>query len=131
MRQELFSPGGAWSGVAGAGEVPASPGLWSLGLGSVSSPFGLQERRKGFWFNINAELVIYGATEPDAEVTIGGRVIKLRPDGTFSYRFSLPDGKYELPAIATSADGTDSRSAALVFSRATEYRGKVDAHPQD
>ena len=53
----------------------------------------------------------------------------LRPDGTFSYRFSLPDGRYELPAVATSADGTDSRSAGLEFSRSTEYRGDVGNHP--
>ena len=88
-------------------------------------------RRRGFWFNVNAELIIYGATEPDAEVTIGGRVIKLRADGTFSYRFSLPDGKYELPAVAVSADKVEARAAELEFSRSTEYRGEVGAHPQD
>ena len=80
---------------------------------------------------MNAELIIYGATEPDASVTIGGRKIRLRPDGTFSYRFALPDGNYELPAIATSAAGDDSRAAALRFVRQTEYRGEVGAHQQD
>src|SRR5688500_20153543 len=34
-----------------------------------------------FWFKINAELIIYGATEPDAKVAIADRPIKLRPDG--------------------------------------------------
>ncbi len=101
-------------------------------VSSLSSPYGgAGERPKGFWFNVNAELIIYGATEPDAAVTIGGRTIRLRPDGTFSYRFVLPDGRYQLPAVATSADGSDSRSAALEFSRSTEYRGEVHAHPQD
>jgi len=104
---------------------------WSGAVSSISSPFGGAERQKGFWFNVNAELIIYGATEADAKVTIGGRTIKLRPDGTFSYRFSLPDGQYELPAIATSNDGTDSRSAELKFNRGTQYRGDVQAHPQD
>jgi hypothetical protein len=107
------------------------PSSWSGAVSSFSSPLGGWERRKGFWFNVNAELIIYGATEPDAEVKIGERVIRLRPDGTFSFRFSLPDGKYDLPAIATSADGTDSRSAALAFSRKTDYRGDVGKHPQD
>jgi len=107
------------------------PGSWSGALGSISSPFGGAERKKGFWFNVNAELIIYGATESDATVTIGGRKIRLRPDGTFSYRFSLPDGQYELPAVATSSDGTDSRSAELKFSRGTQYQGEVTAHPQD
>ena len=36
----------------------------SLGISSLSSPFGGLEQPKGFWFNVNAELIIYGATEP-------------------------------------------------------------------
>jgi uncharacterized protein len=103
----------------------------SPGVSSLSSPFGGAEQPKGFWFNINAELIIYGATEPTARVTLDGREIKLRPDGSFSFRFALPDGKYELPAVAVSADGTEARAADLKFSRATEYRGDVGAHPQD
>ena len=100
-------------------------------FGSISSPFGGEQKRRGFWFNVNAELIIYGATETDASVSIGGRKIKLRPDGSFSYRFALPDGQYPLPAVATSADGTDKRWADLHFSRATQYGGEVGTHPQD
>jgi hypothetical protein len=111
--------------------LPSSPMGAISSISSISSPFGGQERRKGFWFNVNAELIIYGATEPDAQVTIGGRPIKLRPDGTFSFRFALPDGDYELPAIAVSADKTDGRAAELKFARGTRYRGEVGAHPQD
>ena len=120
--QELSSQAAAQLGQAGS---------WSGAVASLSSPFGGREKAKGFWFNVNAELIIYGATEPDATVTIGGRTIRLRPDGSFSYRFSLPDGHYELPAVATSADGTDTRSAELEFSRQTAYHGDVKAHPQD
>ena len=103
----------------------------SLGVSSLSSPFGGVEQPKGFWFNINAELIIYGATEPTAKVTLGGHEIKLRHDGSFSYRFALPDGKYDLPTVAVSADNTDARAANLKFSRETEYLGDVGAHPQD
>ena len=109
----------------------SSMGVSSFGISSLSSPFGGMEREKGFWFNVNAELIIYGATEPDAKVTLGGHEIKLRPDGSFSYRFSLPDGKYDMPAVAVSADGDDARAAELKFMRATEYLGDVGAHPQD
>jgi len=103
----------------------------SLGVSSLSSPFGGLEQAKGFWFNVNAELIIYGATEPTARVTLGGHEIKLRPDGSFSYRFALPDGKYDLPAVAVSTDGTEARAADLKFSRTTDYLGDVGAHPQD
>jgi len=109
----------------------SSLGVSSFGVSSLSSPFGGMEKSKGFWFNVNAELIIYGATEPNAKVTLGGHEIKLRSDGTFSFRFALPDGKYDLPAVAVSADGDDARAADLKFTRATEYLGDVGAHPQD
>jgi hypothetical protein len=124
-------------------EVPSSLELLEeeLPLGEVApesmAPSSLEiaapgaEARKGFWFRVNAELIIYGSTEPDARVSIGGRPIRLRPDGTFSYRFALPDGVYELPVVAIARDGHDGRAAELRFSRATGYSGDVPAHPQD
>jgi hypothetical protein len=108
--------------------LPASP---LAALGSVSSPFGGIESQRGFWFNVNAELIIYGSTEPDAKVTVAGRPIKLRRDGSFSFRFALPDGNYALPASAQSADGGETRRAELAFSRQSQYHGEVGAHPQD
>jgi hypothetical protein len=99
--------------------------------GAISSPSGGEAAAGGFWFNVNAELILYGATEPNATISIAGRVIRLRPDGSFSYRFALPDGQYELPVVAVSADQTDGRAAELRFSRRTEYRGHVGDQPQD
>ena len=98
----------------------------------ISSPFGVAraEKRRGFWFNINAELIIYGATERGAKVTIGPRAVALRPDGTFSFRFALPDGNYDLPVTAVAPDGEESRSAKLFFGRSSHYQGDVGAHPQ-
>ena len=110
-------------------------GISSPGISGASSPFGgggaSASQVKGFWFNVNAELIIYGATEPGAKVTLGGHEIKLRADGTFSFRFALPDGKYDLPAVAVSASGDDARAADLKFSRETQYLGDVGATPQD
>jgi hypothetical protein len=128
LEQDVTSPVTAF----GAAGVPAPVG--PSGISSVTSPFGGGgggATAKGFWFNVNAELIIYGATEPSAKVTLGGHEIKLRADGTFSFRFSLPDGKYDLPAVAVSADGTDGRAAELKFSRETQYLGDVGATPQD
>ncbi|MCX6903545.1 MAG: hypothetical protein NTW03_08715 [Verrucomicrobia bacterium] len=124
----LEGPGGAVAPELSSplAEDQAPPGISSL---SAIPPEGAPPR--SFWFNLNAELIIYGATEPDAVVTLGGRQIKLRPDGSFSCRFALPDGIFSLAAEAASADGQDKRRAELGFSRATRYQAEVQKHPQD
>ena len=40
--------------------------LCRFGISSVTSPFGGGGggQAKGFWFNVNAELIIYGSTSP-------------------------------------------------------------------
>jgi hypothetical protein len=128
LQKEISSIGAAQLGLTSS--LGSAFGVSSQ-AGSVSSPFGGVPRRRGFWFNVNAELIIYGATEPDATVTIGDRTIKLRPDGSFSFRFALPDGDYRLPAAAHSADGEETRAADLRFHRGTKYQGDVGVHPQD
>lgn len=110
------------SAAAGAEQ----PELAEIPEGISSPSGGEQPLHKGFWFNVNAELVVYGATEPNARVEIGGKAIQLRPDGTFSLRFALPDGTYELTAKAISPGG-EMRQAKLEFRRCTEYQGEVGA----
>ncbi|HZR17890.1 MAG TPA: DUF4912 domain-containing protein [Verrucomicrobiae bacterium] len=100
----------------------------SSGVSSAELVREAAPHQRGFWFNVNAELVIYGATQPDSKVTVGGRPIALRPDGTFSYRFALPDGKYELPLVAQSISG-EERAATLEFSRETLYSPGTAALP--
>jgi len=99
--------------LAGAEAGITSPGMTAVPAGAREEP------PEVFWFNINAELVLYGATEPDAQVAIAGQPIHLRPDGTFSYRFALPDGNYDLLATAISAHD-DRRQVRLQFSRHTD-----------
>ena len=74
-------------------------------------------------------MILYGSTERDARLTIAGRPVALREDGSFSFRFLLPDGRFDLPVVAVNATGTDGRSAAVTFSRATSVRGEVGVHP--
>jgi hypothetical protein len=117
------------------GEISAAQAGLPAPLGgegeSVSSPAAPAEQRPtGFWLNVNAELVIYGGTEPAASVSIGGQPISLRPDGTFSCRCSLPDGEHTATVSALSAEG-EQRQAELQFSRHTTYHGEVAPAPQD
>jgi len=94
--------------------------LGSGALSSVSSPTLRKVKPKGFWLVVNTELILYGATEPDAKVTVQGRPVSLRPDGTFSLRFALPDGKQVLPVKATSFDVSDERTITPVVTRETK-----------
>ncbi len=101
----------------------------SSGMFSAFSPAGSSwsggAPQRGFWFNINAEVIIYGATEPDAKVTIDGKAVRLRSDGTFSFHYTFPDGHFKLPVIAISKSGDDERKAELQFERRTKITGDV------
>jgi uncharacterized protein len=94
----------------------------SGGLASMGSEGG-RPRVKGpedFWLVVNTELIVYGATEPDAKVTIQGNPIRLNEDGTFSVRYALPDGKQEIPVKAVSASGTQERQITPIVEKRTE-----------
>jgi len=86
-------------------------------LFSLSSPSYARER--GFWMHVDAELIVYGATEPDANVTVQDKPIQLRPDGTFTLRFALPDGKQTIKVTAVSADGKEERTVTPEVTRQT------------
>ncbi|MDP3804098.1 MAG: DUF4912 domain-containing protein [Candidatus Omnitrophota bacterium] len=91
----------------------------SGGISSAASFYRSLSERK-FWLVVNTELIVYGATEPDAKVTAQGKEIKLRPDGTFTLRFDLPDGKQVIPVEAVSSDGVDHRRITPIVTRKTE-----------
>lgn len=127
VRRKLLEITGSLAAAELSRREQILPAISSFGHAVESAPVGSRQ----FWFNVNAELIVYGATEANAKVSIAGRKVKLRPDGTFSFRFSLPDGRYELPLLAVSRDGEESREARLRFSRASEYERGAGVHPQD
>jgi hypothetical protein len=102
---------------------PSGVGMWALptesGIGFASAP-PVQPRK--FWLVADAELIVYGATEPDATVTIGGRKIQLNPDGTFRFQMSFQDGLIDYPIMAVAADGVQTRSIQMKFTRETPSR---------
>lgn len=94
----------------------ASGGISSAGFSPAKRK---PERQRKFWLVVNTELIVYGATEPDAAVTICGKPITLRSDGTFSSRFSLPDGKQVIPVKGKSSDGIDEITITPVVTKQT------------
>jgi hypothetical protein len=107
------------SGV-GMWALPTVSGLTMSGVGFSASEAPVRPRQ--FWLVADAELIVYGATEPDATVTIGGRPIKLNPDGTFRFQMSFQDGLIDYPIMAVAADGEQTRSIQMKFTRETPSR---------
>jgi uncharacterized protein len=109
---------GRSSPVGGAWQERLKQGLFSSGLSS--SPVKRLVKERNFWLKVDCELIVYGATEPDAKVTVQGMPIKLRPDGTFTLRYYLPDGKQVIPVKATSADNLEERTITPTVVRETK-----------
>ncbi len=111
------------SGV-GMWALPTASGINMSGVGMSGAGFSgsVPMRPRKFWLVADAELIVYGATEPDATVTIGGRPIKLNPDGTFRYQMSFQDGLIDYPIMAVAADGEQTRSIHMKFTRETPSR---------
>ncbi len=110
------------AGLTGAGFTMSGAGLTMSGAGLGSSASAPPVRPRQFWLIADAELIVYGATEPDATVTIGGRPIKLNPDGTFRFQMSFQDGVIDYPIQAVAADGEQTRSIQMTFTRETPER---------
>ncbi len=123
------------SGV-GMWAVPTVSGLTMSGVGMSGVGFSASAvpiRPRQFWLIADAELIVYGATEPDATVTIGGEPIKLNPDGTFRFQMSFQDGLIDYPIMAVAADGEQTRSIDMKFNRETPSRNtntKEEAVPE-
>lgn len=121
----IFPSGvGLWAvpTLSGAGLTMSGAGLTMSGAGLGFSASAVPVRPRKFWLIADAELIVYGATEPDATVTIGGRPIKLNADGTFRFQMSFQDGLIDYPILAVAADGEQSRSIHMKFERETPAR---------
>ena len=110
MRQRLKSDISSWGGSGAVSSFGGSP---------------VAVKRRGFWFMLDCELIVYGATEPDAKVTMQGHPVHLRPDGTFTVRFALPDGTQKIETTAKSADGVEERTITPTVGRNTESLSKI------
>jgi hypothetical protein len=93
--------------------------MGSAAISSISSPAGIPTEKRHFWLVLDTELIVYGATEPDAHLTVDGQPVVLRPDGSFTLRMALPDGLKIIPVTAQSNDGKDKITITPVVSKET------------
>jgi len=108
------------SGVGMSGLTMSGFGMSGVGMSGVG--FAAPMRPRQFWLVADAELIVYGATEPDATVYVGGQPIKLNADGTFRFQMSFQDGLIDYPIFAVAADGEQNRAIHLKFNRETPER---------
>ena len=126
--EELFRLSGGGSSKLGASEglrsrlsAELNSELSSGGVSSFSSPAGGgPSKKRGFFLNADTELILYGNTEADASLTVKGEKVDLRPDGSFSLRFHLPNGIINLPVEAVSNDKVDKITIKISVERKTE-----------
>ena len=76
-------------------------------------------RQRSFWLVADAELIVYGATDPSAQLMIGSEVVPLSAEGTFRVQVPFRDGQQLYPIQAVAADGEQKRNITLQFERFT------------
>jgi len=95
-------------------------GFWASGgndsgLGGVTS----NNLKRPFWLVADAELVVYGSTDPSAKVTIGDEEVPLTSAGTFRLQVPFRDGIQEYPIEAKDIEGKQLRNITMHFERKT------------
>ena len=90
-------------------------GIWSSGLNDSGA--GILNR--SFWLVADAELIVYGATDPSATLTIGDEKVPLASDGTFRLQVPFRDGSQNYEIKATDSTGEQERSITMRFDRNT------------
>jgi len=114
------------SAFAASSHSASGSGLWASGRNESGA--GLSPRQRSFWLVADAELIVYGATDPAARLTIGGEDVPLSADGTFRIQVPFRDGQQLYPIEAIAADGEQKRNITLEFRRTTP---EANVNPQE
>jgi len=80
----------------------------------------LQQQSGEMPFAIDAEVIVYGAADRNAHVTLKGEPVELRADGTFAVRICMPNKRQVIPIVASSGDGVEQRTIILAVERNTK-----------
>jgi len=102
-----------------------SPMKTRFGVGAAA----LYGRENEFVLTVDSEMIIYGSTKPGSHITLKGEPVNLRPDGTFTVRYSLDDRREVIPVVATSQDGCQQRTTVVAIERNTKHMEAVSRDP--
>lgn len=101
-----------------AGFSDSAAGIWASGR--TDSGAGVA-RQRSFWLVADAELIVYGATDPSASLSIGGEPVPLTQEGTFRIQVPFRDGQQHYAIKAVAADGEQKREITMAFQRTTPH----------
>jgi hypothetical protein len=99
--------------------IGASENLLSSFPSSESAIKVVSAKGKEFWLKADCELILYGATEADAEVRVTGEIVKLNPDGSFTLRFALPEGEHKIDVKGINKDRDLEKSIIFHINKKT------------
>lgn len=99
-----------------AGFSDSAAGIWASGRTDSGAGMGGQ---RSFWLVADAELIVYGATDPSASLTIGDEPVPLTSEGTFRIQVPFRDGQQRYAIKAVAADGEQKREVTMAFQRTT------------
>lgn len=91
----------------------------------------LLDEASDFRFEVDAQMIVYGAAPPGSTISIAGEPLEVASDGTFSTRLELPDRRQVLPVVACSRDGTQQRTTVLAVERNTKVMEPMSADGDD
>ncbi|MDR1290993.1 MAG: DUF4912 domain-containing protein, partial [Planctomycetaceae bacterium] len=78
-----------------------------------------EKTKRNFGFNVDADIIIHGKTDPSVRVTVKNEPITINSDGTFSVRFSIPEKRHVFPIEAEGNDGVEVQRVILTMERNT------------
>jgi hypothetical protein len=84
-----------------------------------------------FELEVDAEMVVYGVTQPGAYLTLQGEPVKVHADGTFRVRVDMPNRRQVLPIVASTADGASRQTVVMAVERNTKSMGPAGREQWD
>jgi hypothetical protein len=83
-------------------------------------------RQSKLRLDVEAELIVFGKTDPTASVMVSGHPVKLQKDGAFTLRLEFPDKRQVLPITAETRDGLRQRTTVFAVERNTKVMDTVE-----
>ncbi|MCA9267036.1 MAG: DUF4912 domain-containing protein [Planctomycetales bacterium] len=86
---------------------------------------------RNFELQVEAEMILFGKTDPRAHLMMGGEPVAIDGDGRFSVRMDLGNQRQVIPVVAESVDGVEQRTIVIAVERNTKVMEPVQRDPNE